>query len=189
MLAPAALAIPAILAAPTAPRFEKIVIDPGFRAESAAVADMDGDGRRDLVSGKRYRAHGGRDPGAREPAVLVWLENLRGPGGITWRRHVIDADSGVGYQIALEDIDEDGDLDIFAATRKGAFLFRQAGSPQPGTWRPLLRDGLAGWRGDRKLWSVEGGVGGYQADIGRGWWGTLYDEHGRAGIKVIASGD
>jgi hypothetical protein len=39
-----------------------------------ALADINGDGHPDLVTGKRYFAHNGHDPGAREPAVLYWFE-------------------------------------------------------------------------------------------------------------------
>jgi hypothetical protein len=34
----------------------------------------------------------------------------------------------------------------------------------------------------------EGEVAGYQADIGPGWWGKLYEEHGRA-LLVAESGE
>ena len=36
-----------------------------------AVADLDGDGRMDLVTGKRFLAHNGNDPGEDEPPATA----------------------------------------------------------------------------------------------------------------------
>ena len=41
---------------------------------SLAIADVNGDGRPDLVTGKRYMAHNGHDPGEREPLGIYWYE-------------------------------------------------------------------------------------------------------------------
>ena len=38
------------------------------------LADMNGDGLPDLVTGKRYYAHNGRDPGEDEPPEIAWFE-------------------------------------------------------------------------------------------------------------------
>ncbi len=49
---------------------------------SVALADMDGDGLKDIkVTGKRFWAHGkhGPDPQSNEPAVLYWFKLVRGP--------------------------------------------------------------------------------------------------------------
>jgi hypothetical protein len=44
---------------------------------------------------------------------------------VQWRRHVIDYSTrtGGGMQIAVVDIDDDGDLDIVVAGKSGLFLF------------------------------------------------------------------
>ena len=41
------------------------------------LADMNNDGIMDFVTGKRYFAHNGKDPGAFEPALVVWFEIQR----------------------------------------------------------------------------------------------------------------
>jgi hypothetical protein len=46
---------------------------------SLAMADLNNDGHPDLVTGKRYFAHNGEDPGAYEPSVLNWYEFRPGP--------------------------------------------------------------------------------------------------------------
>ncbi len=108
----------------------KHLIDKSFsQAHALVLVDLDGDGDKDLVTGKRYYAHDGRDPGADEPAILVWFELQRTEGKVDWVRHLIDDDSGVGYQIAVGDIDGDDNPDIVASNKKGLFLFRNK-SPQ-----------------------------------------------------------
>ena len=42
-----------------------------------AVADLDGDGKMDLVTGKRFLAHNGNDPGEYDPSVLLWYRGGR----------------------------------------------------------------------------------------------------------------
>jgi hypothetical protein len=44
------------------------VIDTSWsQAHSLMLADIDGSGQLDLVAGKRYLGHGGRDPGEYDP--------------------------------------------------------------------------------------------------------------------------
>ncbi|MBN1420065.1 MAG: DUF1080 domain-containing protein, partial [Planctomycetes bacterium] len=127
------------------------------QSHNIEVADFNRDGLPDFAMGKRWKAHEGGDPGTDEPAILVWYELARAGGEVRWIRHLIHADSGAGLDFEVADVDADGDLDIFTANKKGAFLFEQV--PEASLWEPLF-DGetLAGWRGDEKLWSVEDGA-------------------------------
>ncbi|MGB2819461.1 MAG: VCBS repeat-containing protein [Phycisphaerae bacterium] len=90
------------------------------------LVDVNGDGLKDLVTGKRYFAHHGRDPGGKEPAVLYWFE-LRRPqkGQVEFIPHKIDDDSGVGTQFEVTDFNGDGKLDIVTSKKKGVYLFIQ----------------------------------------------------------------
>ena len=89
-------------------------------------ADVNADGFADLITGKRYYAHLGKDPGAHEPAVLYWFEwKQASDGAPTWTPHRIDADSGVGLQVVAQDITGDDRTDIVVANKKGVFFFRQ----------------------------------------------------------------
>ena len=89
-----------------------------------ALADINGDGHPDLVTGKRWYAHNGGDPGGHDAALLIWLENIPGTPG-RWSPHVIDQDSGVGLQVLVLDLNADGKLDILFSNKKGLFFFRR----------------------------------------------------------------
>jgi len=87
------------------------------------LADMNADGLPDLVTGKRFWAHNGRDPGEREPAVVYWFEFSRQDGKPTWTPHEVDNDSGIGTQFVVQDITGDGRPDIITSNKKGTFVF------------------------------------------------------------------
>ena len=102
----------------------------------AALVDLNGDGQLDLVTGKRYFAHNGSDPGEREPIGLYWYEFRRRPPqrraprldaavpGMVWTRHIIDYGGrmGGGMQTDVKDMDGDGDLDIVSGGKAGLFV-------------------------------------------------------------------
>lgn len=88
------------------------------------VADMNGDGLLDFVTGKRYWAHGptgDAEPDA--PAVLYWFELIRTDEGAEFIPHLIDDDSGVGTQVIARDINGDGLAEVVVGNKKGAFVF------------------------------------------------------------------
>lgn len=88
-------------------------------------ADFDGDGRTDFVTGKRYYAHNGRDPGAEDPALACIFLNRKSADGITWESRVIDTDTGVGCQVAATDLNKDGKPDIAVGSKKGVITLHQ----------------------------------------------------------------
>lgn len=86
------------------------------------AGDFDGDGRMDFITGKRYYAHNGRDPGAHDPALAVVFFNRKGSEGVTWHAEVIDEDSGVGCQVLAVDLNGDGTLEFAAGSKKGVHI-------------------------------------------------------------------
>jgi hypothetical protein len=95
------------------------------QAHASTLVDLNGDGQLELVTGKRFMAHNGSDPGEREPLGLYWFEHQPGNGrNVEWIRHIIDFGGrmGGGMQIPVVDIDGDGDLDIVCAGKSGLFL-------------------------------------------------------------------
>jgi hypothetical protein len=101
---------------------------------SVALADMDGDGLKDIVTGKRFWAHGkdGPDPQSNEPAVLYWFKLVRGPNYTAeFVPHLIDNNSGVGTEVVVGEIDGDNRPDIIVGNKKGTFVFEQEPPPKP----------------------------------------------------------
>lgn len=88
------------------------------------LADMNGDGTLDLITGKRVWAHGpGGDPEPGAPPVLWWFELKRAGGKATWTAHLIDDKSGVGTQVMATDINGDKKPDVVVGNKRGAFVF------------------------------------------------------------------
>jgi hypothetical protein len=90
-------------------------------------ADLDGDGVQDLVTGKRFWAHGWGDVGARDPANLYWLRGVRKGKQVSYDPILIDGDSGVGTKFEVADLNRDRRPDIVVSNKKGVFMFTQTG--------------------------------------------------------------
>ncbi|WP_247236554.1 VCBS repeat-containing protein [Telluribacter sp. SYSU D00476] len=101
-----------------------LISDQFTQTHGLALVDINSDGHPDLVTGKRYFAHMGKDPGEYEPPVLYWFEFKPGKNP-TWVPHLIDDSSGVGVHVVAEDITKDGLIDIVIANKKGVFVFVQ----------------------------------------------------------------
>lgn len=86
------------------------------------TGDFDGDGRMDFITGKRYYAHNGKDPGAEDPALAVIFYNRKHGDGVRWQGEVIDSNSGVGCQVLAVDLNGDGKLEFAAGNKKGVHV-------------------------------------------------------------------
>jgi len=90
--------------------------------------DLDGDGQCELVTGKRYRAHCGHDPGAADPVGLYYFKW----NGESFTKQVIDygptrVGTGCGIHFAVEDLNGNGRLDIVAPGKDGLYVFYNEG--------------------------------------------------------------
>lgn len=98
---------------------------------AVALADIDGDGVKDIVTGKRFWAHGGNDPGASELPVLYWLRTVRSDYGVDFHPHLINQRVGVGTQLTAADIDNNGHIDIVVGNKLGTFVMLNSGNAEP----------------------------------------------------------
>jgi predicted dienelactone hydrolase len=92
---------------------------------SLLLTDLDGDRQLELVAGKRYMGHEGRDPGEYE-RIQVFSYRFD-PARRTFARQLLAADcAGFGLDPKAADIDADGDIDLIAADRNGLSLLVSA---------------------------------------------------------------
>jgi hypothetical protein len=135
-------------------RWTRHVIDNAWsQGHASTLVDLNGDGSLDFVTGKRFMAHNGGDPGEREPLGVYWYEHRsvpvpampargggssEGSGGAEWIRHVVEFGGrvGGGMQIPVIDIDGDGDLDLICPGKSGLFLLENL-TKQPRRGRAL----------------------------------------------------
>jgi hypothetical protein len=88
--------------------------------------DINGDGRKNMVTGRRFYCHGYNESKKYDPAELLWYELEAVKGGTPkLTPHLIDDQSGFGAQFVTEDFNGDGLIDIVTSGRKGVFLFIQ----------------------------------------------------------------
>jgi hypothetical protein len=100
---------------------------------SMTLADIDGDGLMDIVTGKRFWAHGknGADPDSNGKAVLYWFQLVRRDNHqVDFIPHLIDDDSGVGTEVIAGHISNKSLPDIVVGNKKGVFVFENQGSAQ-----------------------------------------------------------
>jgi len=95
---------------------------------AVSLSDIDNDGDLELITGKRYRAHCGNDPGAADPLFVRYFDI----DGGTFTCHTIDygaaeSASGVGIYFWVEDVDGNGWKDIVAPGKEGLYLFKNLG--------------------------------------------------------------
>ena len=97
------------------------------QTHAAAFEDIDGDGQKDFITGKRWWAHGpDNDVDPMASPVLVWFSVANTKGEVPKLiPHQIDDASGIGTQFTVLDMNNDKKPDIVIANKRGVFLFEQ----------------------------------------------------------------
>lgn len=99
-----------------------------------ALADFDGDGLPDILTGKRWWAHGPTgdvQPNA-APVVYAFLLRRGAAGTAHYVPHLIDDTTGVGTQVVAADVNGDGRPDIIVGNKRGtAVLLSESASKAP----------------------------------------------------------
>lgn len=112
--------------------FIKHPIDP-FQSQYHTMAwvDIDNDGQKELITGKRYRGHNGTDPGASDPLGLYYFKW----NGESFTKNVIDygpfgEGKGIGVFFSITDLRNSGRKDIIVAGKDGLYVFFNEGQDQ-----------------------------------------------------------
>jgi hypothetical protein len=124
------------------------------------LADLDGDGKVEIITGKQILAHNGGDVGGFEPTFLFYYTMHAGD----FQRHILSYNHllpyfttqkdapppsfviGTGMKLNAEDMDGDGKKDIIVACRTGLYVFFNKGpsSKKRGTNYMPARDSYPG---------------------------------------------
>ncbi len=106
------------------PQWVKHTIDESYsQIHVLKLIDLDGDGKMELLTGKRYRGHNGKDPGSYDPLVVYYYKIDTKNGKFTRYAISDNGTAAAGTQFIVEDLDGDGDLDIAAAGKTGLHFF------------------------------------------------------------------
>lgn len=135
---------------PDKPLWIRHTIDESFsQSHALLLADIDGDGVPELITGKRYRGHSGEDPGSYDPVVVyaykmptkAQLDAAKSGGEGTkaametmriadsaadpvFTRYglSVNGTASAGTQFIATDLDHDGDIDIASAGKLGVHV-------------------------------------------------------------------
>ena len=133
------------------PLWIRHAIDESFsQSHAVLLADIDGDGEPELITGKRYRGHNGNDPGSYDPLVVYayklptqaqlatakYGSTESNPGATPTMRIAnpaadpvfvrydlsVNGTATAGTQFIAVDLDKDGDIDIASAGKLGVHV-------------------------------------------------------------------
>ena len=97
-----------------------------------AWADIDQDGRGEIVTGKRRHAHRDKDPGDADPAGIYYYKwNGEGFSKVVIDYGVGAQGKGCGIYFEVADATGDGRPDVIAPGKDGLYLYKNLGSLNP----------------------------------------------------------
>ncbi len=111
--------------------WKKHLIDNDFsQGHALAWEDIDNDGQPELITGKRYYAHSGGDPGANDDMTVHFYD--WNADSATWQKQLISIAAagqgpGIGLQIRVHDLDGNGWKDLILAGKSGTHIIWNEG--------------------------------------------------------------
>tara|TARA_R110002096_G_scaffold316010_17_gene510442 strand:- start:7053 stop:11594 length:4542 start_codon:yes stop_codon:yes gene_type:complete len=107
--------------------WEQHLIDKAFsQAHTMAWEDIDNDGQSELITGKRYYAHSGKDAGSEDEIVINYYKwNPDTSSFVKFEAH--RGQAGVGLQIRVADLDADGWKEIIVPGKSGTHILWNEG--------------------------------------------------------------
>ncbi|HNX34323.1 MAG TPA: HEAT repeat domain-containing protein [Kiritimatiellia bacterium] len=97
-----------------------VIDDTWSQPHYLCFADIDKDGNKEIVIGKRFMAHNGGDPDELGKQCVFYYRFTPGANPV-FRKHVITYDEGIGAGLntVAEDMDGDGDIDLVTTGKWG----------------------------------------------------------------------
>ena len=107
--------------------WQRHLIDDRFSQPHAlAWEDLDKDGQPELITGRRFKAHSGNDPGDADPGVVYYFKWDKEQKKFQ-RFTIAENGPGIGLQIRVTDLDGNGWKDIVCAGKSGTHIFWNSG--------------------------------------------------------------
>jgi hypothetical protein len=95
--------------------------------------DLDNDGQPEIITGKRYYAHSGKDKGAEDEIVIARYQPRLGKDGkVSFRKEIVHTgQAGTGLYVLTADLDKDGWKDIIVPGKSGTHILWNKGKRPP----------------------------------------------------------
>ena len=102
------------------------VVDTSWsQAHGLVLVDLDGDGTQEILTGKRWHAHNGKDPGGNEERLVCTYRYVPEKNAFIRTDLTRGGQVGAGHYPVVVDIDADGDLDIVCPGKSGLYLLQR----------------------------------------------------------------